>query len=213
MTQFAEIEFVFGGSFDPVHSGHLNLIDHLKQFSPGWGIRVLLCATPPLKRDSEASFDERVEMLKIALTGYQGVSIDQREKEREGKSFTFDSLQELRKDNLACRLILVVGADVIESLEQWYRCKELCKLCHLVVVNRPQSQVKEMGGIMQTLGFICAETKQELELDPVGRYHCLTIEEKNVSSKDIRLKLANKQSVRQLLPNDVVEYINERQLY
>ncbi|MCF6194792.1 MAG: nicotinate (nicotinamide) nucleotide adenylyltransferase, partial [Kangiellaceae bacterium] len=140
MISHKQTEFVFGGSFDPVHLGHVNLLAHLQRFAPSWRIRILPCAMPPLKRRTIASFEQRVTMLKLGLDNLEQsekITIDQRENDRLGKSFTFDSLQNLRGESPDVDLVLVLGADAISSISQWYRVEDLNQLCHLMIVNRP----------------------------------------------------------------------------
>ncbi len=199
-----------------MHLGHINLLAHLKQFSPSWGIRILPCATPPLKERTLASFAQRMAMLQLTLENiaqFKNISIDQREYDRSGKSFTYDSLQDLRDENPDVNLVLVLGADAMSSINEWYRVADLSQLCNLMVVNRPGTQLNKLESRLQQLGFSCAISKQELELEAVGRYHCLIIEERDVSSTEIRERLSKHQSVDHLLPASVIKYIDDNHTY
>lgn len=216
MSSHEQTEFVFGGSFDPVHLGHINLLTHLTQFFPSWKVRILPCATPPLKERTIASFEQRVVMLELGLENiaqFENITIDQREHYRLGKSFTFDSLQDLKCENPNVNLVLVLGADAISSINQWYRVADLSQLCHLMVVNRPGTELDKLESSLQELGFNCAKSKQELELEPFGRYHCHTIEERDISSTQIRERLAKHQSVDHLLCANVINYIADHRPY
>ena len=208
-----QAEFVFGGSFDPVHLGHINLLTHLQAFSQNWRVRLLPCATPSLKAPTIASYEQRVAMLKVSFGKAENLIIDQRENTRKGKSYTFDSLRELRHENSETRLVLVLGADAINSINQWYRCEQLSQLCHLMIVNRPGNSLSKAEIVLQKLGYKCAINKQQLEIDGAGRYYCLTIEERAISSTEIRKRLAEKLSVNDLLSAKVIDYIDDHQPY
>jgi nicotinate-nucleotide adenylyltransferase len=208
-----QTEFIFGGSFDPVHLGHINLLVHLKQFFPSWGIRVLPCANPPLKQPTLASFSHRVAMLKLGLEHLEKITIDPREHQRSGKSFTYHSLRDLRTENPDIKLVLVLGADAMKSINQWYRVADLSQLCHLVIVNRPRTLLSQLESNLQQLGFNCAISKQELELEAFGRYHCLTVEERDISSTEIRERLAENQSIEHLVSSCVINYIDDNHPY
>jgi len=171
------------------------------------------CATPPLKELTKASFEQRVAMLELATKPITNMIIDKRERNRSGKSFTVDSLSELKRENPSTRLVLVVGGDTLETMESWHKIEALCELCHLLVVNRPEYSLDNIDSIMIKIGFSCAKNKQELEIQSAGRYYCHSIEEKSVSSTSLREKFANKNPIDDLLSGNVAEYIRDNQLY
>ncbi len=213
MQSQTNIEFVFGGSFDPVHIGHISVISHLRQECPEWTIRLLPCSVPALKKATSASFEQRVDMLKLATEDVDYVVIDEREHHRQGKSYTLDSLQSLAKENVGRTSVLVVGADTVLTMDQWHRWQTLAHHCHLVLVKRPGSLIVDIEKVMQPLGFVCTKNIQELELTPYGRYYCLNIEEKDISSTEIRNRLTNKQTIDSLIPNCVNDYIKKNFIY
>ncbi len=207
------IEFIFGGSFDPIHSGHLNVIEALRKSCSTWPIRLLPCAVPALKNATSASFKQRVEMLRLATQSFDDLSIDERENRRNGKSYTVDSLQSFRQENPQKIAVLVVGGDALASMNQWYHWQQLADFCHLLVVNRPGAPLDKIEGLMQQLGFSCVLDLQKLEITLSGRYYCLTIEEKDISSTQVRTQLADGLSVDKFIPDCVNDYIKKQRIY
>jgi len=209
----ANIEFIFGGSFDPVHIGHINVIDKLREKCPGWPIRLLPCAIPALKNTTTASFAQRVKMLGIATEHIENLIIDERENKRAGKSYTLDSLQSLTQEIPATKFVLVIGADTFKSLQLWHHWQQLKDYCHLLLVNRPGIQTGDVKKEMALLGFVCTKNIQKLELMPAGHYYCLDMEEKDISSTGIRSQLHGGLSVEQLMPCKVIDYIKKNLIY
>ncbi len=207
------IEFIFGGSFDPIHIGHINVIERLREKCPSWPIRLLPCSVPVLKNKLSASFEQRVEMLAIATNHIDHIIIDERENKRLGKSFTIDSLQSLIQEVPERRPVLVIGADTYESVKLWHQWQQLRDYCHLVLVNRPGVAIGDVNKGMEQLGFDCAKNIQKLELVPAGQYYYLNIEEKDVSSTGVRSQLSGGLSVEQLIPNKVIDYIKKNLIY
>lgn len=209
----SNIEFIFGGSFDPVHVGHINVIEKLRENCFDWPIRLLPCAVPALKDATNANFQQRVDMLRIATEHIDNIIIDERENTRTGKSYTLDSLQGLTKEKCSTRFVLVIGADTFKYMKQWHQWQQLKDYCHLLLVNRPGSSIDNLDSRMQQLGFDCTKNVQKLELLPSGHYYCLNIEEKDISSTSIRSNLHRGLSVKQLIPSKVIDYIKKNLIY
>lgn len=207
------IEFIFGGTFDPVHLGHLNVIHSLRKAFPDWLIRLLPCSLPALKKETNTSFAHRVVMLELAVKNISGIVIDQRENDRNGKSYTLDSLISLSNEEPSKIRILVVGLDTIESMHKWFQCQELKKYCHLIYVARPNSSSEELDKQMQRLGFFVENTIEKLKSYHCGYYSYLKIEEKALSSSEVRSHLLKGVSVKNMLPTGVKEYIIKNMLY
>lgn len=207
------IELIFGGSFDPVHLGHVNVIKSLRKAFPDWLIRLMPCSVPALKLATSASFEQRVDMLQLAIKNISDVVIDKRENDRVGKSYTLDSLKSLSKENVNRKRVLVIGTDTLMSMNQWYQWQELKNHCHLIYVSRPNVNIEEPAKEMQRLGFNLAASAHELENSNIGYYYCLKIEEKDISSSEVRSHLLRGLSVDKLIPENVKEYIVKNQIY
>jgi len=215
--QMKEIEFLFGGSFDPVHNGHLHVIKQLKKFAIDQPVRILPCSVPALKKVTGASFLQRVVMLEHAIReldeNAENIVIDPREGSRQGKSYTFDTLVELGQQYPDRNFILVIGSDNLESLKYWHNWRQLFEHCHLLVVNRPGASIKDIDAIAVSLGFCEAKTHLKLETTPCGRYYCLNIEEKDISSTEIRNRVLKDLAVDQLISKSVEDYIRKEAIY
>ena len=182
----SDVEFIFGGSFDPVHFGHLHIIDSLQELGTHWPIRVLPCSVPALKKQTSATFAQRVEMIHLAVKDYENVTIDQREGARAGKSYSYDTLCQLTDEFSGRRLILVIGSDNLGSIGEWSHANQLASLCHLLVVNRPNSSVEQQQEQLIKLGFESTHSHLQLASKPSGLFYCYTITERETSSTAIR---------------------------
>jgi nicotinate-nucleotide adenylyltransferase len=225
-------EFIYGGSFDPVHYGHLNVIANLSALRPDWPIRIIPCAKAAIKKHKLVNFEARVSMLQLAIAeeiegnsiivGKQfepTIVIDELEKQRNEKSYTLDTLRSLSESFSQRRFVLVVGVDTLVSMPLWYQWQELVDYCHLLVVNRPANGNSEditasaQCKLMLKLGFSKAENLAQLEKESNGHYYRFNIEEKDISSTQIRTKLLQQQPCELLLPSSVREFIKNNLLY
>ncbi|WP_444996914.1 nicotinate-nucleotide adenylyltransferase [Aliikangiella sp. IMCC44359] len=208
-----QFEFLFGGTFDPVHYGHIGVIEALTQLSPDIPIRLLPCAIPALKSLPQTTFQQRVEMLELGVSNYSSVIIDQREQLRSKPSYTYETLEMLRQDYSNKRFFLVMGMDSLLSLKQWFQWKSLSQICHLVIVNRPGVTISQAEQACKACGFYLEQTFEKVTLYPVGRCFLLKMPEKKQSSTEIRHLIKNKRTLDSMLPQSVIEYIRNNHLY
>lgn len=135
----APLRVFYGGSFDPVHNGHLAIARAVHE---ALGAEVVLVPAhdPPHKPATAASAEQRARMLDLAIKGEPGLAVDRRELLRAGPSYTVDTLRELRADlGAAAAIAWLVGADSLRQLHSWHRWKRLFDLAHLVIVERPDA--------------------------------------------------------------------------
>jgi len=128
---------VFGGTFDPIHCGHLELARELRETLGLSAIRFVPAGDPPHRSAPAASAAQRLAMVELAVANHPGLEVDAREIERTGRSYTVTTLEELRREDGGRALALVVGADAFLGLPTWHRWREIFGLAHLVVVARP----------------------------------------------------------------------------
>ncbi len=212
-TQIREFELVFGGTFDPIHYGHIAIIEQLRKLDKLSTIRVIPCATPALKQSPGASFSQRCKMLELGLAHFSHLIIDQREQKRSGASYTFDTLQALKQAQPNKHLIFVIGADNLVDFQRWHRWQELAKYCHLLVINRPnfnESLIKE--SVAQS-GFQLAKSYADLQNAHSGLIFYHTMPQKDQSSTEIRNNFQQKRSLDLMLPQSVIEYAMRNLLY
>jgi nicotinate-nucleotide adenylyltransferase len=209
---------VFGGTFDPIHFGHLRpVLDCLQalaldqvRFVP---LRVAVHRPQPL-----ATAEQRFAMVEAAIAGQPGLLADPRELKREGGSFSFDTLMSLRAE-LGCErpLCLLVGGDAFAGFLSWYRPMEILGLAHLVVMGRPglpalpgTGASRELKGLLDERG---CDGREALCAAPGGRILCQPVTALDISSTRIRGLIGQGLSPRYLLPDPVLGQIEEAGLY
>jgi len=127
---------IFGGTFDPVHQGHLSVAWEASELLDA-DVRLMPASVPPHRPPPIATAPQRVAMLRAALQGQSRLALDTRELERDGPSYTIDTLIELRAEQGARPLVLLIGADAFAGLPGWHRWRELFELAHIGVLSRP----------------------------------------------------------------------------
>ncbi|MET1256809.1 nicotinate (nicotinamide) nucleotide adenylyltransferase [Aliikangiella maris] len=222
-----EFELIFGGTFDPVHRGHLAVIQALHQSAPNMPVRLLPCAMPPLKKSPSTTFTQRCEMLSLATAEYSSIIIDKREELRERPSYTIETLNNLQQELPEKNFILVIGMDNLQIFKQWHQWQTLHLLCHLIVVNRDvqnqlttnlscelQSNDEDMlKSQCQNLGFTPVDQIEQLVESSTGRSFLLKIPNMPQSSTEIRQMIRNRQALDVMLPESIIKYIHLNHLY
>jgi len=210
---------LLGGTFDPVHYGHLRLADELQRALDLPDLRLVPSGDPPHRGAPHAAAADRVAMLELARREFPRLAIDAREIARTGKSYTVLTLESLRAENAARPLAWIVGADALLGLPTWHRWRELFALAHLIVVGRP-------GVALDTAipAALLPEWRARLSGDPAvlrtrpaGAIYRHDVTPQPISATAIRAELARgpdgMAAVRGLLPRDVLTYIARNGLY
>jgi nicotinate-nucleotide adenylyltransferase len=132
---------ILGGTFNPIHNGHLYLAERLQQTLGFEAIRFMPAAIPALKDMPNVSAEQRADMVKLAIVDHPTFEIDTHELERAGPSYTIDSLVSLRKElGDKVSICWLIGSDAFAKLNTWHRWNELLDHCHFVVVKRPHTE-------------------------------------------------------------------------
>jgi nicotinate-nucleotide adenylyltransferase len=194
---------VFGGAFDPVHIGHLILAEQCRDHGRLDEVLFVPTARPPHKPEPVARFDQRVEMLAVAIAGNPAFRIDEIEKDREGPSYTADTLSELHRRRPGDDLWLLVGGDVIRDLHLWYEPRRIVELAGLLVMDRPGSPPPAGDELGARLGLPSGAVRLEVVAAP-------TID---IASRDLRRRAAEGRTLRYLLPRAVECYVHDKRLY
>lgn len=192
---------VFGGAFNPVHNGHMHLAEvYFKRLQLDKLI-FIPTAKPPHKTDEHlVSGDDRVNMLRLA-TENKPYEISTLEFERDGKSYTYDTLLELKKLYPNDRLFLIIGADQFFYFDKWYRYKDILSMAVLCTSAREdESEKKALKAHAEKLGI-------------TDRFYLSSAPVLTVSSSEIRDKISQGKDVSSLLPKKVLNYILEKGLY
>lgn len=205
---------VFGGTFDPVHHGHLRVAWEVAE-QLDCELRLLPSAQPPHRAIPAASAEHRAAMLALALRGQDRLDLDRRELERSGASYSVDTLRELRAELGPQRpLLFVLGADAFRGLPAWHRWQELTGLAHLVAMTRPRQRLDKLDPVLHAaMAGRWTGMAERIHAEPHGRVMVLRVTPLSISSSLIRTALAAGRSPRYLLPQAVLEYIEQTGLY
>lgn len=208
---------ILGGTFDPVHHGHLRLAEEAAD-ACGLARVLLIPAALPNLRDAPATpAVHRLAMVRLAAQGSPRLAVDDRELRREGMSYTVDTLLELRAvHGDAVPLCLILGADAFLRLPRWSRWLQLFELCHVVVATRPGYDLDEAARTISELGEQWRTRVAEasvLSSRPAGGIARVDMPLLEISATDLRARLSRGASVRYLLPHAVVDYIAAHHLY
>jgi len=196
---------VFGGSFDPVHYGHLLLAEQCREQAGLDQILFLPSAISPFKEQGpEASDKDRLQMLALALAGHTPFQVSPLEIERGGISYTVDTLQALARQNPDDQLYLLMGADTLAGLPQWKEPGTVCSAALPLIVDRPGSGPIDFD-ILSTL--VSPERLEQI------RQQTLSTRQVEISSSDIRGRIRQSGSIRYMLPRAVEKYIETKKLY
>ena len=214
---------IFGGTFDPIHIGHLRTAVELRKVLGLSEMRLIPSATPPHRTQPESSAEHRLAMLQIALGSESsapepGLIADdrelQRELQREGPSYTWDTLKELRAEaGPDTPLCLCIGMDSLIDLNQWHRWHELTDMAHIVVAARPGWHLPKSGEVLDFVRAHRATDIEQVQSTPKGKILIMEMTLLPVSATGIRQALQRGESIRYLVPEKVIDYIRQHQLY
>ncbi|WP_039914936.1 nicotinate-nucleotide adenylyltransferase [Cellvibrio mixtus] len=203
----------FGGTFDPIHLGHLRLALELKQQLALDEMRLLPCYIPPHRASPSVDAQQRLTMLQLALNDCAELRWDARELQREKPSYTYDTLSELRAEfGEDASLSWCMGMDSFVTLDSWHRWQELAGLAHLVVVARPGWEIPVVGPVAQLIAQHRADVS-EIHAKPAGKLVILEQRLLPISATEIRVQIQAGESPQFLIPDAVWKYIRVQGLY
>ena len=210
---------IFGGTFDPVHLGHLNAVSQLCGQVDFDRVHWVLSARPPHKNSTSASIRQRFEMLQAALHEYPEYLADDCEIVRQEKSFTIDTVLSFRQLYPRHTPCLIVGSDSLLKLHTWHRYRELVEQTHIIVMTRPGYQME----LSKSLAARQLDSLDELTASPEAGLVIFPHTDYDVSSTQVRLQIAeewasgwtqqSRSRLEKLLPPSVIDYIHDQQSY
>jgi nicotinate-nucleotide adenylyltransferase len=204
---------LLGGSFDPVHYGHLRAALEIQQSLCLDEIRLLPCHVPPHRPQPLASPQQRVAMLKAAVAGYPVFSVDTREFDRDGPSYTLDTLLSIRADMAGTSLCLLTGMDAFLGLASWHRWHELLDYCHIIVMDRPGARLPEKGELADFIHQHRVVDAGKLGTQANGLLLFHPVSQLEISATAIRKLLGSGGNAGFLLPERVLDIIRNEGLY
>jgi nicotinate-nucleotide adenylyltransferase len=207
---------VFGGTFDPVHFGHLRPALELFEQLALQRLLLVPSAVPPHRDEPSATAAQRLAMLKLAVEGQRGFVVDERELLRPGPSYMVDTLASLRAELGETPLCLLLGVDAFLGLPGWHQWQRLLELAHIVVAHRPGWRLDETSmpqALRQAVAGRWLADGQALRAQPAGGVLLQGVTQLDISATGIRERIAAGKSANYLLPAVVWQYIQEQDLY
>jgi nicotinate-nucleotide adenylyltransferase len=204
---------VFGGTFDPIHLGHLRPALEILEGVGLEEVRFIPCRVPPHRGEPHASPEQRWAMLHAAVWDQPGFCPDDRELRRDGPSYMVDTLASLRTERGETPLCLILGVDALLGLPTWHRWRELVELAHLIVMTRPGWVFQEQGELGDFVAKRQIGHPADLRTRPAGRIVFQAVTPLDISATAIRGLIAKGRSPRYLLPDAVWREIQQQRLY
>jgi nicotinate-nucleotide adenylyltransferase len=205
---------VFGGTFDPVHKGHLGPAAEVHAALGLDELRFIPASIPPHRGTPGAGAEHRLAMLERAVAAHRGWRVDDRELRRAGPSYTVLTLESLRAELGAVPICLIMGSDAFLGLTTWHRWDELPELAHIVVMRRPGwSMASDQDGIPEWAQDRLCDDRRDLGAAPAGRVWLQDVTPVDISATRIREGIARGEDVGDLMPAPVWEYIRSHGLY
>lgn len=204
---------ILGGTFDPIHYGHLRPALELLGTLGLAEVRFVPCRIPAHRSAPRVTADRRLALVRLATADQPGFVADDRELRRDGPSYMFDTLFSLREDFGETPLCLIVGTDAFRDLHTWHRWRELTGLAHIVVMRRPGA-LQPLPPVLEE--FIAPRVIHDpfaLRWKPAGGILFQPVTQLNISATQIRALLVRGQSPRYLLPDAVLAAIDDWALY
>jgi nicotinate-nucleotide adenylyltransferase len=202
---------VFGGTFAPIHNGHLRLAIAARNQLGLSEIRLIPAAQPPLRAAPAMPAARRRRWVELAIAGHRGLRVDDRELRRKGPSFTVDTLMSLRQEHPRASLCLLLGQDAARQLPRWDRWRQLPELAHLVFFHRP-GRPPFTGALARLLRGRRARSVAQLRARPAGLWWRCAMPPVPIAARDVRRQLRAGQSVRGLVPAAVIADFTRKDL-
>ena len=204
---------IFGGTFDPVHYGHLRPALEIQQALGLDEVRLVPSLVPPHRPQPHATAQQRLAKLKAAIAGDPAFKVDTREFHREGPSYTLDTLKSLRTELTVAGICLLIGMDAFREFSSWHRWREITDYAHLVVMTRPGMPPPEKGELADFISLHRVTDVATLKSRASGLLLFHAVSQLEISGTQIRKLLASGKRADFLLPYSVLQFIRSEGLY
>lgn len=203
---------ILGGTFDPVHNGHIACADYVQRHCGLDSVRLMPCHLPPHRATPGVSAEQRAAMVQLAIAGYPKLALERLELDKHSPSYTVDSLKLLTQREPDNRFYFIIGMDSLCYLRQWKNWQQILQLAHLLVCERPGYQAND-GDAAFLLKEYGADDISELKQSPAGSILLVHNPLHAISATDIRQQLQHSRTACDTLDPAVLNYIQMQQLY
>jgi nicotinate-nucleotide adenylyltransferase len=204
---------LFGGTFDPLHYGHLRTAFELWQALKLSEVRFMPTGSPPHREQPHASAQLRLQMVQAAIADQPAFVVDDREVRRTGVSYSVDTLTEVRGEYPQRSLCLLLGMDAFLGLPNWHRWRDLLDLAHIIVAHRPGWRAPTMGPLGEVMVDRGTGSVHDLHEQRAGRIYVHAVTQLEISSTDLRQLISQGRDPRYIVPEEVRRIIRETRCY
>jgi nicotinate-nucleotide adenylyltransferase len=204
---------LFGGTFDPLHYGHLRTAFELWQALKLAEVRFMPTGSPPHREQPQAPAQLRLEMVKAAVADQPAFVVDDREVRRTGVSYSVDTLTEVRAEYPQRSLCLLLGMDAFLGLPNWHRWRDLLDLAHIIVAHRPGWRAPTMGPLGEVMVDRGTGSVRDLHEQRAGRIYIHAVTQLEISSTELRQLISQGRDPRYIVPEEVRRIIRETRCY
>lgn len=204
---------ILGGTFDPIHFGHLRTALELQQALDLAEVRLIPCYQPVHRKSPTATPEQRLAMVSKAIETETVLTVDDCEILRKGPSYTIDTLETLRKKMPHTPLCLIMGIDALLNFPSWNRWQDILTHAHLVIAHRPHYHLPQTGTVADLLKERLKQNTTALQETLAGNIVLHPVTPLEISATDIRRLIAMGRSPRYLLPDNVYKYVQQHGVY
>ena len=204
---------LLGGTFDPVHKGHLNLaLTSLEELQLD-AIHLLPCGQPVHRHGLIASSKNRLTMLEMAVNEYSNITIDDRECRTKTPSYALTSLTDIRREKPELKLYYILGLDAFNDFSSWHRWQEIFSLVHIIVAERPGYRLQLAKELQEEVDMRKVDSIENMKRFEEGRIFFAELGMLEISSTMIKEKILANESLDEFLPNPIIDYIRTQEIY
>lgn len=204
---------ILGGTFDPIHVGHLRMAIELYEACRLAKVHLIPCYQPVHRPQPAATPVQRLAMVKAAVENEASLVADDREIVRQGLSYTIDTLLELQSEATHTPICILIGIDAFLGFDTWHRYQEILERAHLIIAYRPPYELPNSGPIKDILNKHLKDDVDYIHQHLAGGILLKPISLLEISASDIRKQIAEKKNPRYLLPMSVFEYMQQHHIY
>lgn len=194
---------LLGGTFDPIHVGHLRLAIEVRERLALDEVRLVPAPRPRLRGTPQVDPETRVRLIRAAIAGVDGLAVDDRELAAAGPTRTVDTLADVRREQGERPVCLVIGADAARRLDRWHAWERLLTLAHLVIARRPGARLPRRGAVAALIAAHRDDAGDALSRRPAGVIRVCDVPGLDVSATAIRDRLAAGRAIDYLVPEEV----------